>query len=60
MRYWDSAALVPLVVQEAETEQREQLPRHDRHLVGELGQSMSIGSGSSRIFRRALKTSTAC
>lgn len=51
MRYWDSSALVPLVVQEAETEQREQLQLQDRHIVTWWGSWVECASALNRLHR---------
>ena len=51
MRYWDSAALVPLVVQEAETEPREQLQRQDRHIATWWGSWVECASALNRLHR---------
>ena len=51
MRYWDSSALVPLVVQEAETDQREQLQRQDRHIVTWWGSWVECASALNRLQR---------
>ena len=51
MRYWDSSALVPLVVQEADTEQRQQLQRQDRHIVTWWGSWVECASALNRLHR---------
>ena len=51
MRYWDSSALVPLVVREAETEQRQRLQRQDRHVVTWWGSWVECASALHRLHR---------
>ena len=51
MRYWDSSALVPLVVEEAETEQRERLQRQDNRVVTWWGSWVECASALNRLYR---------
>ena len=51
MRYWDSSALVPLVVQEAETELRQQLQRQDSRVVTWWGSWIECASALNRLHR---------
>ena len=51
MRYWDSSALVPLIVREAETEQRERLQREDSRIVTWWGSWIECASALSRLHR---------
>lgn len=51
MRYWDSSALVPLVVQETETEHRERLQRQDRHIATWWGSWVECASALNRLHR---------
>jgi predicted nucleic acid-binding protein len=51
VRYWDSSALVPLVVQEAETEQRERLQRLDGHVTTWWGSWVECASALNRLHR---------
>ena len=51
MRYWDSSALVPLIVREAETEQRERLQRDDSRIVTWWGSWVECASALSRLHR---------
>ena len=51
MRYWDSSALVPLIVREADTEQRERLQREDGRIVTWWGSLVEGASGLSRLHR---------
>ena len=51
MRYWDSSALVPLLVQEAETEQRQQLQRQDSLVVTWWGSWIECASALNRLHR---------
>ena len=51
MRYWDSSALVPLVVQEAETELRQQLQRQDSGVVTWWGSWIECASALNRLHR---------
>ena len=51
MRYWDSSALVPLVVQEAETEQRQRLQRQDSRVVTWWGSWIECASALNRLHR---------
>ena len=51
MKYWDSSALVPLIVREAETEQRERLQREDSRIVTWWGSWIECTSALSRLHR---------
>ncbi len=51
MRYWDSSALVPLIVREAETAQRERLQRQDNRIVTWWGSWIEGASALGRLHR---------
>ena len=51
MRYWDSSALVSLIVRESDTEQRERLQRQDGGIVTWWGTLIECASALSRLQR---------
>jgi predicted nucleic acid-binding protein len=51
LKYWDSSALVSLLVQEAETESREQLLKGDPLVVAWWGSRIECASALSRLCR---------
>ena len=51
MRYWDSSALVSLIVGESDTEQRERLQRQDSGIVTWWGSLVECASALSRLQR---------
>lgn len=51
MRYWDSSALVPLVVEEAGTERRQQLQRQDSRVVTWWGTWIECAWALNRLHR---------
>jgi len=51
MKYWDASAIIPLLVQEEETEKRESSWREDPQVVVWWGSKIECASALNRLYR---------
>lgn len=54
MRYWDSSAIIPLLVEEEETEKRESHLREDPQVVTWWGSKVECASALNRLYRKGV------
>lgn len=52
MKYWDSSAILPLLVEEADTERQESLLREDPQIVTWWASKIECASALNRLFRQ--------
>ncbi|MFW6137981.1 MAG: type II toxin-antitoxin system VapC family toxin [Spirochaetota bacterium] len=51
MKYWDSSSIIPLLVEEDETKQKESLLREDPQIITWWGSRIECASALNRLYR---------